>query len=151
WAPSRRPITPVAIVGALALAAGLAAVAIRGPAQAGPPATPTAPLRAGGIEIGTDPPGAQGWLDGVEAGQSPLNLSAVRPGRHSIRLALPGFSTAELTLDVPGGAFGVPLRFTLQPVSAVLQVHSEPEGAEVSVDGQTRGMTPLKGLSVPPG
>jgi TonB family protein len=68
-----------------------------------------------------------------------------------IRVALPGFSSAELALDVPAGAFGVPLRFTLQPVSAILQVHSDPEGAEVLIDGQPRGTTPLEGLSLPPG
>jgi TonB family protein len=90
-------------------------------------------------------------VDNAEAGKSPLALAGVRPGRHAIRVALPGFSSAELALDVPAGTFGVPLRFTLQPVSAILQVHSDPEGAEVLIDGQPRGTTPLEGLSLPPG
>jgi TonB family protein len=56
-----------------------------------------------------------------------------------------------LALDVPAGAFAVPLRFTLQPVSAILQVRSDPDGAEVAIDGQRRGTTPIAALPLPPG
>jgi TonB family protein len=91
------------------------------------------------------------WVDNTKTGRSPLTLSGVLPGRHAIRVALPGFSSAELILDVPAGAFAVPLRFTLQPANAILQVRSEPEGALVFIDGQPRGTTPIETLSLLPG
>jgi TonB family protein len=138
-------------LGALVLSAVAATVAFRRSAALEPSAQGRSSVQTGGIEIATEPVGAQVWVDNAEAGKSPLALAGVRPGRHAIRVALPGFSSAELALDVPAGAFGVPLRFTLQPVSAILQVHSDPEGAEVVIDGQPRGTTPLEGLSLPPG
>jgi TonB family protein len=138
-------------LGALVLSAVAATVALRRSPAPQPPAEGLPSVQTGGIEIATEPVGAQVWVDNAEAGKSPLALAGVRPGRHAIRVALPGFSSAELALDVPAGTFGVPLRFTLQPVSAILQVHSDPEGAEVLIDGQPRGTTPLEGLSLPPG
>jgi TonB family protein len=150
WSLSR-PLNPLFILGALVLGGVLAVVAFRRPAppQASADALPA--VHSGGIEVATDPVGAQVWIDDADAGRSPLALAGVRPGRHLIRVALPGFSSAELALDVPGGAFAVPLRFTLQPVSAILQVRSDPDGAEVVIDGQHRGTTPIATLSLPPG
>jgi TonB family protein len=142
---------PPLILGALALSATVALIALRGPGPAGPPAASPPSVRTGAIEIATDPLGAQVWVDNTKTGRSPLTLSGVLPGRHAIRVALPGFSSAELILDVPAGAFAVPLRFTLQPANAILQVRSEPEGALVFVDGQPRGATPIETLSLLPG
>jgi TonB family protein len=146
-----RQLKPLLSVGALVLAGVVAVIALRGTAPSQPFAEALSPARRGGIEVATDPVGAQVWVDNTEAGKSPLTLAGVRPGRHAIRVALAGFSSAELALDVPAGGFGMPLRFTLQPVSAILQVHSDPDGAEVAVDGQSRGTTPIATLSLPPG
>jgi serine/threonine-protein kinase len=150
WSLSRHR-NPLLALGALVLSAVAATVALRPSPAPQPPAEGLPSVQTGGIEIATDPVGAQVWVDNMDAGRSPLALTGVRPGRHAIRVALPGFSSAELTLDAPAGAFAVPLRFTLQPVSAVLQVRSDPEGAEVLIDGQPRGTTPLESLPLPPG
>src|SRR5258708_3615803 len=148
WLSSQLP--PLLGVGALILV-GMA-VELSRPAPPPPSAEARPPVQTGGIEIATDPVGAQVWVDKTEAGKSPLSLAGVRPGRHGIRVALPGFSSAELALDVPAGGFAaVPLRFTLRPVSAILQVRSDPDGAEVLIDGQPRGMTPIPTLLLPPG
>jgi TonB family protein len=149
WSLSHR--NSLLALGALVLSAVAATVALRRSATLQPSAQGRSSVQTGGIEIATEPVGAQVWVDNAEAGKSPLALAGVRPGRHAIRVVLPGFSSAELALDVPAGAFGVPLRFTLQPVSAILQVHSDPEGAEVVIDGQPRGTTPLEGFSLAPG
>jgi TonB family protein len=149
WPLSRSP-NPLLILGALVLGA-VAVVTLRRPAPPQASAEALPPVQPGAIEIATDPLGAQVWLDNKDAGKSPLALAGVRPGRHLIRVALPGFTSAELALDVPVGAFAVPLRFTLQPVSAILQLRSDPDGAEVVIDGQPRGTTPIATLSVPPG
>jgi serine/threonine-protein kinase len=147
WLSSQ--LTPLLGVGALVLLG--TAVALSRPAPPAPPAEARPLVQTGGIEIATDPVGAQVWVDRTDAGESPLALAGVRPGRHAIRVALPGFSSAELVLDVPAGGFAVPLRFTLRPVSAILQVRSDPAGADVLIDGQPRGTTPIPTLSLPPG
>jgi serine/threonine-protein kinase len=144
-----RRLNPLYVFGVLALAAG-AVVALRRSGVPGPPADSPA-ISMGALEIATDPVGASVWLDSAEVGRSPLTLWALHPGRHTIRVALLGFSSAELTLGVPAGAVRVPLRFTLRPVSAILQIRSEPEGAAVLIDGQAKGETPIETLSLPPG
>jgi len=149
--PLSRQLARLVGVGALVLGMAAAVVALARTASPLPPTEGLPPLPMGGIEIATDPVGAQVWVDDTDAGKSPLALAGVRPGRHAIRVALPGFSSAELALDVPPGSFAVPLRFTLRPVSAILQVRSDPQGAEVVIDGQPRGTTPLETLSLPPG
>ncbi len=147
WSPLLAPL----VLAALALSATVAFVALRAPGPAGPSAESPPSLQTGAMEIATDPLGAQVWVDNTKTGRSPLTLSGVLPGRHAVRVALPGFTSAGLTLDVPAGAFAVPLRFNLQPANAILQVRSEPEGALVFVDGHPRGTTPLDTLSVLPG
>jgi serine/threonine-protein kinase len=142
---------PSLVLGALALSAIFALLALRGPGPSGPSAGSPPSVRTGAIEITTEPLGAQVWIDNTKTGRSPLSLSGVLPGRHAIRVALPGFSSAELALDVPAGVFAVPLRFTLQPANAILQVRSEPAGALVFIDGQPRGTTPIETLSLLPG
>jgi serine/threonine-protein kinase len=149
WSLPRR-LKPLYVFGALALVAG-AVVALRRSGVSGPPAESPPAISTGALEIATDPVGAGVWLDSAEVGRSPLTLSALHPGRHTIRVTLQGFSSADLTLDVPAGSFGVPLRFTLRPVSAIVQIRSEPEGAAVLVDGQAKGETPIATLSLPPG
>jgi TonB family protein len=142
---------PPLLLAALALSATVDLVALRGPGPPGPSAESPPSLQTGALEIATDPLGAQVWVDNTKTGRSPLTLSGVLPGRHAIRVALPGFASAELALDVPAGAFAVPLRFNLQPANAILQVRSEPDGALVFVDGHPRGTAPIDTLSVPPG
>ena len=142
---------PPLLLAALALSATVALIALRAPRPAGRSTESPSSLLTGAIEITTDPVGAQVWVDNTKRGLSPLTLSGVLPGRHAVRVALPGFSSGELALDVPAGAFAVPLRFNLQPANAILQIRSAPDGALVFVDGHPRGTTPITTLSVSPG
>jgi TonB family protein len=118
------------------------------------PRTPTGPeplgSTKGGLDIETQPASARVWLDGVERGRAPLTLFT-RPGPHAVRVALDGFSSAELAVDLPREAPAVRLRFTLQPTNAILQIRSEPTGAVVAIDGRSVGTTPVEGLAVRPG
>ncbi|HSB61205.1 MAG TPA: TonB family protein, partial [Vicinamibacteria bacterium] len=141
----------------LAAAALLAAAAVLG-TRLRAPATATAPASAepagqtpGGIEVATEPPGAEVRIDGSSMGRTPITLSGLEPGSHTVTVSLRGYSSAELSLLVPPGPMPVPLRFTLLPLEARLQVTSVPAGAAVSVDGKAAGSTPLASLAVPPG
>jgi TonB family protein len=115
-----------------------------------PPAPAVSPALAG-IEVATDPGGADVRIDGAAMGRAPLSLSGLSPGPHTVTVSLQGFSAAELRLVLPPGPIPVPLQFTLHPMETSLQVASQPSGARVSVDGKRVGTTPLEALAVSPG
>lgn len=124
--PARRPWAPWSIAGAAVLA--LSAVAfVRGPTVSAPVflgdglpvrANSTPGAAAVGLEIETRPAGALVTVDGIEAGRSPVFMPRLRPGAHTVRVSRPGFSPAELSLELAAGSPPVPLRFSLQPVEA---------------------------------
>jgi serine/threonine-protein kinase len=116
------------------------------------PHPPAAAGAAGAdLRIDSDPTGASVWLDGAETGTSPRVVGGVRPGRHTVRLAAPGFADAELGIVVPAEGNAPPLRFVLQPITARVRVDSVPPGVAVSVDGEHEGMTPIETLLLEPG
>jgi len=82
-----------------------------------PPAKPrqTAPAVAaqGFLTIAADPFG-QVYIDGVDAGQTPLVEYAVKPGRHTIRIEHAGFKTIAENVQVDASNT-VRKRYTLLP------------------------------------
>ena len=78
------------------------------------PTAPTAaPEARGFLTIAADPFG-QVYIDGVDAGQTPLVEYAVKPGRHTIRLEHAGFKTLTETVQVDASNT-VRKRYTLLP------------------------------------
>jgi len=75
----------------------------------------------------------------------------IEPGQHNVRVAAEGYATASLTFTVQPGVPPGSLRFVLDPMSARLDITSNPPGALVSVDGETIGETPLEQLPMPTG
>jgi len=67
----------------------------------------------GFLTIAADPFG-QVYIDGVDAGQTPLVEYAVRPGRHTIRIEHAGFKTITETVQVEASNT-VRKRYTLLP------------------------------------
>lgn len=130
----------------LALAAGVVLLAAAAYYRLAPGRSPTA-----AIGVQTQPSAASVLVDGATVGRSPLSLEGLKPGPHTVRVVREGFAPAEVSLQLLPGDSPVPLRFKLQPVAAILSVRSQPLGAQVSVDGEAVGSTPLAGLPVSPG
>lgn len=57
----------------------------------------------GGLQIGTDPPGASVVLDGKSVGKTPLELRDVQVGTHVVSIALPGYDQVVRSFAVQGG------------------------------------------------
>jgi len=112
---------------------------------------PSAATGSTGLRIDSDPTAATIWVDGAEAGTSPRVVDGVQAGRHTVRVAAPGFADAELGIVVPADGHPPPLRFVLQPIAARVRIDSVPPGVAVSVDGEHSGMTPLDTLLLEPG
>ena len=139
--PHRR-WAPWLVVAALAVASAILLRPWRTPAAApGQDAAAPASLR-----VETEPRSMPVWIDGREAGRSPLVLPDLAPGTHRIRIAEPGYAPAELTLHLAPGTTAAPLRFVMTPVAVRMAVRSAPADAAVILDGRRIGTTPYDGM-----
>jgi serine/threonine protein kinase len=103
-----------------------------------PPAAPRT------LQVRTIPPGARVLVDGRYAGQSPVVLPA--PSAQAlVRVQLRGYQDQErhVARDVP--LVDIPLVASHD----TLDVATDPPGAEVFLDGQPMGRTPLKAMPLP--
>lgn len=95
----------------------------------------------GQIRVTTVPPGATVECDGVRHDQTPLTLQNLAPGKHLIVVNKEGFQEARRTVALLAGNAAVEIK--LEPLRGLLLVHSNPPGADVTIDGAFHGQTPL--------
>lgn len=100
------------------------------------------------IAISSVPVGATVYVDGEERGQTPALLEILQ-GEHMVELRLPRFQSWEQTLSVSAGAHQNLEPVTLLPADGMLELSSRPAGANVTVDGEFQGQTPIT-LSLDP-
>ena len=113
-------------------------------------------LLAAHIQVTANLPGADLYVDGARAGQTPLaGTLTVAPGSHVVEVRRDGYTPARREITLGSGAAGS-LSFELQedpaataPRGSLVLAVSEPE-AEVSVDGVRRGVY-RSPLSLPAG
>ncbi|MCY3023336.1 MAG: PEGA domain-containing protein [Planctomycetota bacterium] len=109
-----------------------------------------APLFSTKLTLRTDPPGATVLLNGRVAGATPLTLRDLHPGKYSLRLEKEGFAPVARFVEVPPA--GIIVQETLLRYgNGSLLVQIKPRGAEVLLDGELLGHTPLQLASVPAG
>ncbi len=104
----------------------------------------TTTSQSGSVSIVSSPAGADLLLDGGYRGRTPITISGLSTGRHTVVLELPGYVRYEDTVDVQNGVMTY-LDPVLTATAAVgfISVVSSPSGAFVYVDGAYRGITPL--------
>lgn len=94
------------------------------------------------VSIATAPAGATLFVDGEARGETPATFEILE-GERRLALRRPGYAALQRTLRLEAGA-GVDLgTLTLTPATGVLTLTSVPGGANVSVDGEFAGQTPL--------
>ena len=100
------------------------------------------PLRARPFRFESVPPGAAVYVDRRQlASPTPCAADDLTPGRHRVRMALPGYLIAEQDFDVPSGASGdhsLTVQLQPEPAMGYVDVVTYPPGASVTVAGQTR-------------
>jgi PEGA domain len=136
---SRARLIAVAVVLAAALGGG--AYASRFVGRSAPPAEGT-------LAVQSSPAGVEVFVDGVSRGVTPAKI-ALPPGSHILELRGRGVPRV-IPLQITSGAqVSQYLEFADTPTTGMLVVHSQPAGANVTVDGVARGVTPLtvEGLS----
>jgi tetratricopeptide (TPR) repeat protein len=101
------------------------------------------------LELKSTPSGATVFLNGRLAGATPLNLTGLKPGTYSVRLEKEGFAPSIQKVQLEGSVLvdeELP-RFG----TGVLSVAIKQKGAEVLLDGEFIGHTPLRRDDIPAG
>jgi hypothetical protein len=99
--------------------------------------------------VESTPPGAQVELDGATDSTwvTPIALTNIQPGKHSITLSKPGYNTDTRTIEVASGAKATAV-LHLSQLSATLIVKSDPAGANIYVDSKDSGTKTPAQISV---
>ena len=95
----------------------------------------------GKLRVDTDRVAATIFVDGVEVGKSPGEVS-VPPGQRTITLRAPRYLDHVESVNIEGSDKRQDLKAALQPSWGTVKVTAVPEGATVSVDGAEAGKTP---------
>jgi conserved repeat domain len=109
----------------------------------------------GGLTLNTQPQGAIVILDGVVKGTTPVTVTELVPGAHTVRFSLAGYQEDTETITVTAGQT-VDYTFTLLQVTQAAttggwNLNTIPSGATVVVDGVVKGTTPITLSGLAPG
>ena len=113
------------------------------------PTTETTSVSSGTIYVSSIPAGASVNLDGSDKGTTPATIGQVKAGSHTLKLSLAGYKDKTLTVPVEAGkttTVTAPLELSGSSPSAGygnITIRSAPAGANVYLDGQKAGMTPI--------
>ncbi len=97
------------------------------------------------LSIESEPPGALVSADGEPLGETPLRNLRVGSRVRALHFEKQGY----LPLDHALGPQDKKLNLKLLAAPLRLQIHSDPPGAQVFLDGELKGETPLESLEVP--
>ncbi|MHB8070944.1 MAG: PEGA domain-containing protein [Candidatus Cryosericum sp.] len=98
--------------------------------------------RSASLNVRSFPSNGTVLLDGQQVGTTPLVLTKVTPGAHSIVIRLSGWEDWNGTTTAVKGSTTQVIANLKHSVYA-LAITSTPPGATVALDGTTRGVTPL--------
>lgn len=87
--------------------------------------------------------GARVRIDGVDVGTTPLTDLEVEPGEHTLAVTRDRYLDYSQAITVEGRSLEQSYHVALNPAWAVVDLSTEPLGAEVLVDGNSLGVTPL--------
>ncbi|MGH9567199.1 MAG: PEGA domain-containing protein, partial [Candidatus Angelobacter sp.] len=110
-------------------------------------ATPV--ILPGQVTVNSTPAGAEVTVDGQTdpSWVTPLSLTGVAPGRHTINVSKAGYTSEARTVDVSQGSKAV-IALQLGQLSAGISVSSTPAGAEIYLDGRDTGRQTPAQISV---
>lgn len=135
-----RPRTPTSVVFALPLLAALLLAGCELKMQ----------KSKGSISIKSIPDRALVQVNGGAQGETPCVVAGLVAGDYLIELAKPGHDPVYKSISLLDGQ-ELDLEMTLKPSTGLLLVDSNPQGADVVIDGVSKGNTPLLLTELPLG
>jgi Domain of unknown function (DUF4384)/PEGA domain/Carboxypeptidase regulatory-like domain len=101
----------------------------------------------GSVSITSNPSGAEAFVDGQFVGFTPVTYGT-RSGNHTVEVRLSGYDTYSTSVSVPGGqTAGVNAGLVQTARNGTVNFTSNPNGAEVYVNGTYVGTTPTGSFS----
>ncbi len=107
------------------------------------PVAPSDSTGSGTLRVNTRPAGAEVLVDGDPKGKSPITIPNVEAGDHTVTLSLKGYSAINKVVTVENGR-AVDVAEAFAELSGGLEVNTQPDGAQVYVDGEFKGPTPYR-------
>ncbi len=107
-------------------------------------------LSTGSISISSTPSGAEIYLDGAYKGTTPLSISGVTAGSHTIKLVKSGYNEYITSVYVEATKTAT-LFASLTLKTGSIYVSSNPSSANVYLNGIHKGVTPITIPDVSPG
>jgi predicted Ser/Thr protein kinase len=102
------------------------------------------------LNIDTQPPGADVYIDGTLMGKTPFRSRNIPAGTHEMLLRLTNYIEKSHRFDLlENNEFS--FNFDLDPVMAVLRLTSNVDGAKVVINNKKKGVTPLSEIKLPLG
>ena len=99
---------------------------------------------AGQLTVDSYPVGAMVAIDGQNHAVTPLSLSNLPPGHHTVTISKAGYASETRAVDVTSGSKSS-ISVQLAPTTATLAADSDPAGAAIWVDGRDSGrVTPAR-------
>ncbi|MBI1732816.1 MAG: PEGA domain-containing protein [Gammaproteobacteria bacterium] len=98
----------------------------------------------GKLRIESRPTGAEVAVDGDLRGRTPLLVEKLEAGGHALRFSLDRHQPVEQAVSIEGLGVEQTLNVDLKPAWADVTLSSDPAGAEIFVDEQSVGHTPLQ-------
>ncbi len=108
------------------------------------------PPTTGNISVSSSPTGTEVLVDGASKGAAPVTVPNLSSGSHAVKCKLPGYADYDTSATVTAGATTSVTCSMLQS-NGNISVSSSPTGAEVLVDGASKGTAPVTIPNVPPG
>ena len=103
----------------------------------------------GEFSFSTQPAGAEVLVDGQLLGTTPYRAEILQ-GEHEVTLKLAGHKAWQDTLEVAAGQTAELPTVALERADGLVFIRSQPSGANVTINGQFRGQTPVE-VALPPG
>jgi len=107
-------------------------------------------LLTGSISVSSNPNGADVYLDGNYEGSTPITIPNVPIGSRTVVLKKSGYNEVSKTINVEYGQT-TSISETLILLTGSISVSSNPNGADVYLDGNYKGSTPITIPNVPIG
>lgn len=102
------------------------------------------------IAIKTKPAQSKVFMNNKLLGNSPISRQQVESGNYSIRIEKDLYHTEEITISLQDGD-DENYNYNLKPAFGTLIIKSNPENADVFIDGKSVGKTPYRNTSQPSG
>ncbi|MBC8551800.1 MAG: PEGA domain-containing protein, partial [Candidatus Brocadiales bacterium] len=106
-------------------------------------------MKAGAININSNPSGATIHIDGKNVGKTPKTITDLLPGMHLVEVKLDGHETWSESAEVKGDKENT-LTAKLQKLTGSINIKSNPPEAAIYLDSEKIGTTPdtLKSVAI---